>query len=119
MRTARSGTFFRLEDSERRQVEIERGNSVVNGSVTPFNSVPHDAVTEFRRAERQAHGEEEGHGAHKFRCEALLDAVEVGQEVYDRATAWCECLENSAHEQVAAREGRGIGRASSATRRLY
>ena len=35
---------FRPKDSERSRGEIERGTSVVTGSITPFNSVCHDAV---------------------------------------------------------------------------
>ena len=43
---------FRPKDSERSRGEIERGSSVVTCSVTPSDSVRHDAVAELRKAER-------------------------------------------------------------------
>ena len=44
--------LFRPEDSERNRGEIERGISVVTGSITSFDSVCHDAVAELHKAER-------------------------------------------------------------------
>ena len=43
------------------------------------------------------------------RRDALCDAVQAGQEVYDRTTSWDESMGNSAHEQVTFREGRWKG----------
>ena len=44
--------LFRPADSQRSRGEIERGSSVVTGSIASFDSVRHDAVAEIHKVDR-------------------------------------------------------------------